>query len=271
MDFFEILKAISLPNRDDGSKFTDTRRIEKIEALLWNSGYRRINPQGLFFLYARKPLEEITNPVLISSHIDCVSQMSTLFSRDCGDGMILGTYDNCITNAAVVQLMLDKQLPDNVLIAFTGDEEREARGAAQLVAFLSARKKIPCATIILDVTDMGWEEKAMFTVENNFWKDSVGSQIVACAEETGVNWRFVPSDEEDIPKYVNPARVIPEEAECDESWEYDEYCWPCFSLCIPIHGPMHSSKGVLARKESCRVYADTLARMAASLTASTWF
>ena len=268
MDFFEILEAIALPNRDDGSKFTDTRRIEKIEALLWNSGYRRVNPQGLFFLYAPKPLEEITNPVLISSHIDCVNQMSTLFSRDCGDGMVLGTYDNCITNAAVLRLMLEDRLPDNVLIAFTGDEEREARGAAQLVQFLSGMKKTPAATIVLDVTDMGWEEKAMFTVENNFWEDSLGCQVVNCAEETGANWRFVPSDEDNIPNYVNPARVIPEEAECDESWEYDESHWPCFSLCIPIYGPMHSSEGVLARKESCRVYVDTLAQMAESLAAS---
>lgn len=265
MEFFELLEAISLPNRDNGTKFTNTQRIEMIDALLWNSQYRRINPQGLFFLYAAKPLQEITNPVLISSHIDCIDHMTTLFSRDQGNGMILGTYDNCITNAAVLQLMLEGRLPDNVLIAFTGDEERNSNGAGQLTEFLSRKKKIPVATIVLDVTDMGWNEMAAFTVENNFWSESLGHQVVLCAAETGATWRFVPSDEDDIPRYIASGCIIPEEAECDESWEYDEHNWPCFSLCIPIRGPMHSSVGVLARKDSCHIYMDVLARIAACL------
>lgn len=265
MDFFDILEYVMVPNRDDGSRFTQTDRIERIHELLWNSRYRRVNPDGLYLLYALKPLKQIERPVVLSTHIDCVPAMTRLFTEDRGDGFIRGTYDNAITNAAVLWLMLENRLPDNVLVAFTGDEEEDSRGAVQLVRDLSRVGKKPAVVAVLDVTDMGWEEAADFTIENNFWTADQGRHVIAAAMGSRGSWRFVPEDEDEIPAYVPREFVIPEEAEPDESWEYDEQDQPCFSLCLPVCGPMHSSQGVLARKNSCLRYLEALEQIARAM------
>ena len=178
MQILEILEQLMVPNRDNGSSFTDTQRIDKIKRLLWNSPYRCVNSAGLFFLFASKPLEELENPVLISSHIDCVESITRFFVEDAGEDLLLGTFDNGITNAAATFLMLEGKLPENVIIAFTGDEEDESRGARQVVRYLEGLQRTPVATIVLDVTDMGWEQAAPFTVENNFFSIDLGEKVV---------------------------------------------------------------------------------------------
>ena len=178
MSVFSILQYISVPNRDDGSHFTDTQRIEKITSLLWNTRYRRCNPDGLFFLFSVKPIEEMYNPVLISSHIDCVPEMTRLFAQDYNESLLSGTFDNSITNAAVLHLMVNGQLNDDVIVAFTGDEEQDSTGAVQTILYLTERSIRPRATIILDVTDMGWDSGSLFTLENNFWGEELGRKVV---------------------------------------------------------------------------------------------
>lgn len=265
MDFWELLQQLCVANRDDGHRFTYTERFDRINTLLWNSKYRRINPDGLFFLYAAKPLEEIQTPILISSHIDCVREMTRLFSRAQGAERMHGTYDNAITNAAVLWLMLEGVLPENVLVAFTGDEEYSSQGATQLARYLEAKGRSPAGVMVLDVTDMAWQEQADFTVENDFWYDSLGRRVIRAAEATGFHWCFVPSDPEEIPSYVPCNRVIHEEATGDESWEYDECDLECFSLCLPVDGEMHSNDGVLARTASIPKYIEALRRIATAL------
>jgi len=265
MDFFEILKNMMLPNRDNGMEFTNTERIEKITALLQESKYRKVNEDGLFLLYAADQIAKIEHPVLISSHIDCVEEITGFFSKEYGDDMILGTYDNGITNAAVLYLMLTGKMPNNVLVAFTGDEECSAAGARQVVDYLTKRQKKPVVTIVLDVTDMGWDAQVDFTVENNFWDDNLGKKIIGTVQLASSRWRFVPSDEENVPQYVGHPYVIYEEAEEDESWEYDEHNWTCFSFCLPTCGPMHSNEGLLARKSGCMRYMEGLAAVADAL------
>ena len=56
-------------------------------------------------------------------------------------------------------------------------------------------------------------------------------------------------------------RIIDEEAEPDESWEYDDCEQICFSLCLPTKGEMHSDEGILARVISFRRYTEVLERM----------
>lgn len=258
MDFYSLLQHIMVPNRDNGRCFTDTQRIEKIDSLLWNTGYRRCNPDGLFFLYSKRPVEEISEPVLISSHIDCVPQMTELFAKDYNEEYVDGTFDNCITNAAILFLMLNEQLNDDVIVAFTGDEECNSNGASQLVNYLSKKHIAPRATIILDVTDMGWENGASFTVENNFWSDELGKRVIEVVKRSNCLWKFVPSYVDNIPVFIDRSCVIEEEAEEDESWQYDECDYECFSFCLPVEGPMHSRLGVFARKRSITEYIDTL-------------
>lgn len=259
----EILKRISVLNRDNGEKFTDTARLDVIASLLWDSRYRRVNPQGLYHLYAVRPLTEYREPVvIISSHVDCEKNISRCFTKESENGFLKGTYDNSITNAAVLSLMLREELADHVLIAFTGDEERGSKGAKQLAKYLKRKGVRVSCVIVLDVTDMGWKEKADYTIENNFWGEELGRSVASCiqkiSKESSSTWRFVPSDTGKIPSCILPEAVIFEEAEADESWEYDEQELPCFSFCLPVCGDMHSDEGVYVRKESFSMYIEAL-------------
>ncbi|KIR03549.1 hypothetical protein P261_02364 [Lachnospiraceae bacterium TWA4] len=76
---------------------------------------------------------------------------------------------------------------------------------------------------------------------------------------------FVPEDPTDIPNYISRNQVWFEEAEPDESWDYDEENIQCFSLCIPTSGEMHSDKGILARIKSLEEYIKVLKRLVVKL------
>lgn len=269
MDFYEILQALSVPNRDNGRVFTDPRRLERIDALVRDTKYRRINRNGLFYLYAARPLEEISTPILISSHVDCADEITECFSREAGDGKMLGTYDNAVTNAVAVFLMREKNLPDNVIFAFTGDEEEDSGGAADLALFLKQNDASPAFTVVLDVTHEGWDEGAYFSVENNFWDDKQEEIVVRILSGLFKNWKFVPSEDYEIPaaidEFLAPHLISQKAALCDESWEYDEWDLPCFSFCLPTKGEMHGNDGILFRKNACEVYRTVLSVVAFAL------
>ena len=189
---------------------------------------------------------------VVSSHIDCV--MSFCFSKKLENGLLKGTFDNAITNAAILSLMLSDSLSDDVVVVFTGDEERNSHGALDFTEFMRENDVRIKHLFVLDVTDMGWDENCDFTIENNFWHNNFGEKIVNLAKNMPYEWRFVPSDPDDVPAFVPEQKLIPEEAEPDESWEYDEYNVNCCSICIPVKGAMHSNDGVYAREKSFENY-----------------
>lgn len=259
-DIFSILGRVMRINRDDGRRFTRTDRLDEIQEILWNSQYRRVNPQGLFHLYAKHPLERVEgNVVLVSSHVDCERGITRCFCEDAGDGLLRGTFDNAATNATVLSLMVADELPDSAVVAFTGDEEEDSRGIVEAARCLRSRGVGIDLAIVLDVTDMGWNEHAGFTIENNFWDDDRGRRVIERVSRLPAEWRFVPEDPNEIPPYVPSERAIPVEAEADESWALDELDIPCFSLCLPVVGDMHSDQGVLARRDSFASYCAALA------------
>lgn len=268
MQLMQVLSEIMILNRDNGLKFTVDSRLERINTLLWSSRYRRLNPQGLFHLFGAKPLKEIEDPViLVSAHVDCIFDIRKCFTRCEDNGLMLGTYDNAITNAAILWLMLQGELPDNVLVAFTGDEEDDNRGARQVCRFFHAKqRKIACA-VVLDATNDGWDRQADFTIENIFWRHdgAFGEKVIETAERTGKRWFLVPESVSRIPSNVKAEQLIKHQAGFDESWEYGEDKIECFSMCLPVKGNMHSNSGVLARQEGFANYAESLASVLHSL------
>lgn len=251
MNLMDCLTQLSVINRDNGKKFTCTDRLDVICSVLWNSDYRRLNCDGLFNLYSKKPLEQLAGEklIIVSTHVDCEESITACFSSVVDDKTLCGTYDNSITNAAIVYSMFMGALPDNVLVAFTGDEEENCKGAKNLFSYLKAKKLNAKAVVILDVTDMGWTEEADFTIENNFWNEALGKKVISIADKMNYVWRFVPENVDKIPDYVSPDKIIYEEAEEDESWFYDEKGQECFSFCLPVSGEMHSDSGVLVLKK----------------------
>jgi len=258
IDEVEVLKKISVVNRDDGMVFTDTGRLDVIAELLEPTEYRRLNEHGLFHLYGKKPLDEITgNVLLISTHVDTERSISRCFTKVKEDGKLIGTFDNMLTNAAALTAMLRGDFPENVLVAFTGDEEEDSVGAIQASRFLQ-NHSIPFFVIVLDVSDEGYGV-ADFTIENNCWNKWIAGRVISAAKSLGKRWRFVPEDdEEEIPLSIPPSLVILHSADDDESVAYNEKEIDCFSLCAPTRGFMHSDAGITTTVSAYKAYITAL-------------
>ena len=239
MEFETLLKKLTCADcKDDGEKFTVSSRLDVISDLLAESEWNLIAKGNLCHIYSRCELQADQEIVLISSHVDCV--YSRLFLEREGD-MFRGTFDNALTNAAVVEMMLSGRLPENVVVAFTGDEEVHSFGAKEVVKYLS---EIGCYVrfiVVTDVTNVGWEHGLSFTIENDLNIDLLTAHNII----------------EHMKKYAGAYGFV-HEAMPDESWIYDEYKLPCLTLCHPVGGDMHSDEGALARLSSFPIYCDAL-------------
>lgn len=277
-ELIDLIKAINVESRDDGTQFTVTTRLDAIRAALKDTDYRPIFEKSrLFALYAKKPLKELPKDlVLISTHADAVPAITRFFTQENGDGTLRGTFDNSITNAIAVSAMQKGLLPDNVIVAFTADEEVKARGAILLSAgLLAAGKRF--RAIVLDVTPMGYEEHYAFTVENNY---NIGAtevrKIVRGARRAKAEWGITVVDPNEIPQGFPAQRIFRDEvgapipAMCDEARTYGRplmsACTLAFSLCIPTEGQMHSNEGILVRRSALCRYRKALAEIAAELS-----
>lgn len=243
--FFELLKAVTVDCKDDGKRFVVDDRIQVIERLFQDTPYKLVAREPLALLFAKRVPQECEKVVLISSHVDCV--YSGCFCND-DDDCWRGSFDNSFGNAAVLWCMHYDNLPDNTVVAFTGDEEKNSGGAVQALLALG---KIGCnvsSAIVQDVTNVGWESGALFTIENDSGFDLMQAyNLVSSLEPYSGKFAFK------------------HDAEPDESWEYAEYGIPCFTLCAPVGGNLHGDEGVLLRKESALSYCDVLANLACLL------
>ena len=246
----EILNRIALPCRDNGREFTDTRRLDAIAECLDGRWQLLVNGR-LSRIYAHPDFDPSKSAVIISSHVDMVANRCY---ADCDGELWHGSFDNLVTNAAIVSKMMQMAFSPNVLIAFTGDEEEDSRGADEVVAALRQKGIKIGFVIVTDVTEVGWKAGKHFTIENIFPDD--GQAVATLLSK----WLVQIADIDMRPKIVV-------EAEPDEAYQYgDEHDLRCCSVCLPCHGEMHSEEGVVVRGKSVEVYADVLQRLARSCT-----
>ena len=244
-DFFDILTTVTVDCKDNGERFTVTDRVAVIEQMLEQTDYKLIGRQPLALLYSKRELREGDRVLLISSHIDCV--YGRCFCNDEGECM-RGTFDNSFGNAAVLWSMVHDRLPDNVVVAFTGDEEHDSHGALQTVEALAGMGVEISMVLVQDVTNVGWESGALFTLENDLGIDILtGYNIISSLEKYDGRFAFKHN------------------AEPDESWDYADCGVPCFTLCVPVGGELHGDAGVLLRKESATEYCNVLSLLAGRL------
>lgn len=266
-DMMRVLQCMMVPCRDNGSVFTVTDRLDAIAALLKDSEYIRVETDALCHLYARKPLEELPETLVVfSAHVDCESHLTRFFAEEAdGDGeMLRGTFDNAATDAALVYHMMQFGFAEHIVFAFTGDEEENGRGAVTLARFLKKKGKRIQLAIVTDVTEEAFDD-AYVTLENNFWEENDGKKLVSIIERIVRKWKFVPEDPCDIPWYIPQHAVIPQESAEDESWDYDEEEVPACSICVPVRGDMHSDAGVLMKAESFEYYINYLGKILVTL------
>ena len=244
-DFFDILTTVTVDSKDNGERFTVTDRVAVIERMLQNSDYKLISRRPLALLYSKREVREGDRVLLISSHIDCV--YGRCFCND-EDECMRGTFDNSFGNAAVLWNMVHDRLPDNVVVAFTGDEEHDSHGALQTVEALAGMGVEVSMVLVQDVTNVGWESGALFTIENDLGIDILtGYNIISSLEQYGGRFAF-------------KHNALP-----DESWDYADCGVPCFTLCVPVGGELHGDAGVLLRKESATEYCNVLSLLAGRL------
>lgn len=245
MKMYERLKRIATADcKDDGNNFLVTTRLDVIHQLLHGTPWKRIKEGNLTHIYSRREIMAEDTITIVSSHVDCV--YSSLFCESlCGeDGeqLLRGTFDNALTNAAVVELMLSGRLPENVVVVFNGDEEKDSHGANEVLNYLSERDCYVGLVLVTDVTNVGWEQGLSLTIENDQNIDLLTAHSIVNV----INKKF-----KGLCGFQHAA--LP-----DESWVYGEYKLPCLTLCCPVGGDMHSDHGVLARVSSLSAYCDAL-------------
>lgn len=234
--FFHLLQELTVDCKDDQTAFVVQDRILILKKLLESSVYRLVYSGELAYVYMRSGTD-LTKPyVLISSHIDCV------YTDLCATSMPTtyhGTFDNSLTNACLIDLMLRDALPDGVVVAFTGAEEQgNYDGASEVVQFVQAYNDLCRLALVLDVTNEGYASYASFTLENDQGIDLFSAH------------RLV-----ERLKHVRDRFVLVHDGLPDETWfYYPQFNLPTLSLCIPVDGDMHEDSGVTVRKSSIRDY-----------------
>ena len=244
-DFCELLGMLTVDCKDDGCVFTVTDRISVIERLIEDTPYKVVAREPLALICAKREFGEGDGVLLVSSHVDCV--YGRCFCSDVGE-CLQGTFDNSFTNAALLWNMLHDRLPDNVVVAFTGNEESDSQGAVQTVVALGQMGCTVAAALVLDVTNVGWESGALFAIENDSGIDIL----------TGYN--IISSLEQYAGRFAFKHNALP-----DESWDYADYGIPSLTLCVPVGGELHGDAGVLLRKESALEYCNVLSLLASLL------
>ena len=245
LQLFEILSAVTVDCKDDGKEFVVSDWIAVIERLLQGCAYKLVAREPLALLFAKRVTQEGEKVVLGSSHIDCV--YDNCFCADEGD-CLRGTFDNSFTNAALLWNTLHDRLLDNVVAAFTGNEEGDSQGAVQTVVALGRMGCEVASALVLDVTNEGWESGASFTLENDLGIDILtGYNIISSLEKYDGRFAF-------------KHNALP-----DESWDYADYGIPSLTLCVSVGGELHGDAGVMLRKEAALEYCNVLSLLASLL------
>jgi len=254
MKFEAILRAVTVPCRDDGERFVDATRMDAIRSLLDGSPWKASHEAGLYTLYAQEGFDRSNAPLVLSTHADSV--YGEHFARRWRGRYLLGTFDNAVTNAVAVFMMLRGLLPDRVSVAFTGNEENGMAGARQVAALV--RGWSSPRVIALDVTGEQFDT-CCATIENAFMgregrRDRIG-ELVGLTRGLDVG-------------------AIPD-GDPDEAHEYARQGLDAMSLCLPTTAApsqrrnfdwMHDDAGILVRMEAVPCYVEALARLCSAVT-----
>ncbi len=217
----------------------ETERLDLIKELLKKTDYK-LAEIGLCQLYSKHPIDEIAGPItVLSSHIDTHRGITSPFSEIRDEKKLCGTYDNSITNTAILSLMLDDRLPDTVVVAFTGNEENGMKGADDLGDYLLKQDK-KANIIVTDVTPRSYKGKNVFSLENCCRSGSWTNRVIEVMTNSGFKGEFE------------------ENYEDDETLSYNRHGFECFSFCIPTKGEMHDNSGLKTRISTYNKYVEAL-------------
>lgn len=270
----ELLRNVSVMSRSTPETFTVTDRLEAIRTELEGTPYQETYDGGLFSLWSKVPIDRLPyNIVLVSSHADVSFGINRCSSR-LENGVYKGTYDNAGTNAAAVALMQEYNFPDNVVFAFTGEEETGGcAGAKQVFDFLSEADK-EITALALDVTYEGFDDNRLISIENATAPKAVESEFLErlanamLSAEEEQSFCFVKAEKKHVPSNLPPEYLSPSTGMYDEAFAYRDMGAPACSLCLPCKGGMHSDSGVAVKQPVFEGYVLSVAGLISQLTRS---
>jgi hypothetical protein len=199
----------------------------------------------------------------------------------------LGTFDNSISNAVIIDLMLEGALPNSVLISFTGGEERpKCIGAVETFNYLSKLDISPEMFITLDVTNLGYKNES-FTIENYYARKNAdkanchferslpasGGQAQSRNHKNLLQFKDNKDFISRLKSIFHHGVLTKEKGWNDESYVYAKKGdVNCFSFCLPsasyktLFNWMHSRKGILLKDKAVAEYSKSLKKLVVNLS-----
>lgn len=271
----KIMEKLAVTNRSNKEGFKEglTFRIDAIRDILLDSGYHEV-----LLPHTQIWRKDFSTPidVVVSSHSDVVSSISSCSSSLSNSGYYKGTYDNAGTNAAAVIAMLEGDIAPNVAFAFTADEETgRCNGARQTLEYFRNTGNEPVC-IALDVTYEGYDNGEIFTVENlssghkkhedKDFINKIGEYALRMEPEGMKTCTFVRLHKDAIPEAFPKSYIAKDSGWFDEAQFYAKQNAKTFSLCLPCDGNMHGNSGVKVRQPEFEGYVNALKSMVYSLS-----
>lgn len=262
MDIKDVLEAIAKPARSNKDGFYEIDKLQAIETLLneQNSDFHLIEKTNHTWIFGKREPIEGENALMVSTHADIVNNIKNPSSSlDEEKKYFKGTYDNLGTNGACVSLMINEDLPDNVYFAFNADEETgRCLGAADALAYIKGKVKKEPIILALDVTDEGYENNRLFTVEglhgvNEFSRRKM-LEIFMNTEGNNQSFEVVRLKKKDDNSFLPESYQSEELTVYDESVFYANHNCNSCSLCIPGDGEMHGDSGFYIKEPVMRGY-----------------
>ena len=190
---------------------------------------------------------------------------------------MLGTFDNSICNAAVLAAMLEGLLPPNAVVAFTGNEEYECKGAAEVAGYLK-RKERPVwnrleLAIVSDITSEGYG-MTPFTIENYSAGSAAGLRRILHFSSDAVLKKYL---QKALSAAGKTLYIRKEDSDPDETLEYCRHGLNCLTFCIPSRPHpssdtgktsswMHDDRGIIIRKKDYSGYMIALSMLCLWIT-----
>lgn len=262
MDIKEVLEKIAKPARSNKNGFYEIQKLEAIEQLLeeQESDFHLIEKTNNTWIFGKKEPIEGENVVVVSTHADIVNNIKTPSSSlDEEKKYFKGTYDNLGTNGVCASLMINEDLPNNVYFAFNAEEETgRCLGAMDTLSYIKEQVKKEPIILALDVTDEGYENNRLFTIEglhgvNEFSRRKM-LEIFMSTEGENQSFEVVRLKKKDDNSFLPESYQNEELTVFDESVFYANHNCNSCSLCVPGDGEMHSDSGFYIKEPVMRGY-----------------
>lgn len=261
----DILEKVNIKCEDDRKGFKDEKKSERIDKLLKAGSYHRVYDGKLTKIYSQLKKNELSGRdlVVVSSHIDTVYDQ--FYFRQ-GKDVIIGTLDNSITNAVLIDTVLRHRLPVNTVLAFTGNEEKESLGVDETVRFLVEAGASAGVAVSLDVTARGFRNHG-YTIENYFIRKADRRTFRTKRHFRNYLLRLL---EKKKVKTIHHVAADP-----DDTWQFDEHDLNCFSFCLPCRSIavqddwMHDDIGIVVKQKAVREFQSALLLLMRRLAADT--